>query len=459
MGNGYDGALWQGRGLNTSFTMGGAYVRENLEVVLRPMVVYSENSEFDLSPHPSYEGLSEYAMSRSYSDLPQRFGSGSFSRLDPGESYIRGIYQGFTAGLSTQRITTGPARFNPLMFGPNAPGFLHSFVGTDEPFDLLYGQIETRWFWGSLQDSGYFYGDTPEDQQRSSRYINGLTFHYSPDILPGLKIGFTRTTVRYFPENALSFKDLFMVAATRFEKNAVTDHNDARFIKSSLFLRWHFPESGFEVYTEWGRNDNRRSLRDFLSEPELNRGYVLGFLKQFEVGAQRRVLLFGEITNLENSTMTAQARDYNIWYTNPVIQQGFTHRGKALGASIGPGSNTQQLGASYYDRFGMVGFRLGRIAYHNDRLVQNLDYYRSTLQRPWIPTRRMLEVEMFGSLHAVVFLPGGLELQTDIRYGNIESRNNRFEIISAAVTEMIFIDESNWNMSLTLRYRLNAHSR
>ncbi len=459
MGNGADGALWQGKGLNTSLSIGGAFVSNYFEVVVRPIFVHSDNRDFTLSPHPPFEGLSEFAMSRSYSDIPQRFGAASYSRLDPGESYIRAKYQGWTAGLSTQRIATGPAMFNPLLFGPNAPGFLHTFVGTDEPFHFLKGKFESRIFWGSLQDSGFFYGDRPEELQRDSRFITGFTFHYSPNFLQGLQIGFTRTGVRYFPEDGLTFKDLFLAGAPRLEKDPNMNPDHARFIKSSLFLRWHFPDSGFEVYTEWGRNDNKRSFRDFISEPEFNRGYVLGFLKQFEPSRKHRVLLFGEITNIENSTLAAQNRDFNIWYTHPVIQQGFTNRGKVMGASIGPGSNTQQLGASYYNRFGMAGFRLGRISYNTDRLMQNLEYYRSTLQRPWIPTRRMLEVEMFGTLNLLVFLPRGFELQADLRYGIIESRNNRYEVITGRVTENVFIDESNLNLAFTLRYGLNFNSR
>ncbi len=459
VGSSFDGALWQGRGYNTAFSMGVGFRHNYFEAVFRPVYVTSENKDFDLSIHPPFEGLSEYAMHLTYSDIPQRLGEDSVNRFDPGESYIRGIYRGWNAGLSTQRMRTGPAIHNPLMFGNHAPGFFHSFVGTDEPFEILKGRFDTRWFWGKLQDSGHFYADSFEGERIDSRFITGFTLNYTPDRIPGLNVGLTRAAVSYSPENRLALSDYVMAFKRSQEKNQLVEPEESRFIKTAFFIRWHFPESGFEAYAEWGRNDNRRGLRDMIAEPELNRGYVLGFLKRFDVGDYRRIIVNGEITNLENSAVTTQSRDFNIWYTHPVIQQGFTHRGKALGASIGPGSSTQQLHATYYDRFGLVGFSLGRIAHHQDRLFQNMEYFRGSLARPWIPIRYLHEVEMFGAVRGLVFLPGGFELQAEARYGMIESRNNRFEIIPAQQVVLVFIDEPNWNLSFTLRYQIQSHSR
>lgn len=456
MGSHTDGALWQGRGINTSFSAGVALRESWFEMVIRPRFVYSANREFDLSPHPPLPGLSEFAMPLTFADLPQRFGDEPVSRLDPGESYLRAFYSGWTAGLSSQRIRTGPARWNPLLFGDHAPGFLHSFVGTDTPFETGIGQLEGRWFWGSLQESGFFYMENLPVDLPDARYITGFTFTFTPELLSGLQLGATRTAVRYYPDEGLSGKDLLLALAPRQIKGDVVDPDFARFIKSSFFIRWYFPRAGLEVYTEWGRNDNRRSFRDFLTEPELNRGYVIGFAKQLYASENHRFLLHGEMVNLENSAMTAQSREFNIWYTHPQIYHGFTQRGQVLGTPIGPGSSSEQVGLSYYNRFGMAGFRLGRIAYNNDRLVQNMDYFKSTLQRPWIPVRRLLEVEMFGALNLLLFLPGGVELQADLRYGVIESRNNRFELTFNPESPRRFIDESNLNVAFTLRYRLSG---
>lgn len=457
---GNDGALWQGKGFNNTFTMGVGYKHDFLELVLRPVYLYSENRDFTLSPTPPYNGLSKYAMALTYSDIPQRFGDSSIKRLDFGDSFLKLKYKGWAAGLSNERIRTGPAIYNPLLFGYNAPGFFHTFVGTDKPLSFLKGRIDFRLFWGNLRGSDYLYPEDVDVNLPDTRIITGYSINYSPGFVSGMHLGFTRTSVSYLPDSGLQVGDLFMAFRRSQKKDNDMDPFDARLSKMALFIRWHFPKSGFEAYTEWGRYDNRRLLRDVLLEPELNRAYVLGFLKRFNVGSGRRIVLNGEITNLENIAVTAQSRDFNIWYTHPVIKHGFTHRGQVLGAPIGPGSSTQKLNVSYYDRFGMVGFSLGRIAFHNDRFFKNLDFFKDARARPWIPLYFYHEVEMFGTLHAVVFTPGDFELQADIRYGIIENRNNQYDVdTTGPVLQRFYFDESNWNVAITLRYLLPSQNR
>ena len=457
---GNDGALWQGRGVNYKFSMGAGYENDFLEIVFRPVLVNSNNRDFELSPVPPYEGLSEFAMPLTHSDIPQRFGTDSVNRLDLGDSYLKVDYQGWAAGISNERFRTGPAIHNPLIFGYNAPGFFHTFIGTDEPFEFLKGRFNSRLFWGRLQGSDYLYSDDQMDDLPNTRFITGISINYNPDFLQGLHIGFTRTSLSYLPESGFEIGDMFKAFRRSQKDKYEADPFDARLTKTSLFVRWHFPESGFETYAEWGRYDNRRLLRDMLLEPELNSAYILGFVKRFNAGPGRRVVVNGEITNLENSAVTAQSRDFNIWYTHPVIKHGFTHRGQVLGAPIGPGSSTQRLNVSYYDRFGMVGFSLGRIALHNDRFFQNLDYYKEARARPWIPLIFLHEIEMFGAFHALVFTSGGFEIQADVRYGIIENRNNQYDIDrSTGELQRILFDEPNWNVAFTLRYLLSSRKR
>lgn len=452
---GNDGPLWQGKGWNHNLAFGVGVNTDHFEAVFRPVFVSSRNRDFDLSPHPAYPGLSEYAMSLTYADLPQRFGDNPYSRLDMGDSFVRAFYKGWTTGISNERMRTGPAYVNPLLFGAHPPGFFHYFIGTDSPLKIPGGQLENRIFWGNLKDSEFFYGDGNEQLFHNSRYITGITLNFTPDLLPGLHLGFTRTAVSYVTNNGLHFSDLLMAFKRSQEKGSVIDAEDARFIKTVFTIRWYFPGSGFETYAEWGRNDNRRGIRDMLAEPELNRGYVLGFSKRIQTSSTGRIIMQGEITILENSSVSSQYRDFNIWYTHPLIQQGFTHRGQVLGASIGPGSSTQNLRFTYVDRFGLAGFSLGRIAMHNDRLFKNYDdYYFFTLPRRWMTQRWIQETEMYGIIHGLFFLPFGFELQLDLRYGLIENRHNQFIRTNEVDFEDIFFDEPNWNLSFILRYHL-----
>lgn len=434
-----DGALWQGRGENYSITAGAGINAGPLTVVFRPVFAYSENKEFRLSPFPKLKGLSEYAMPLMNIDSPQRFGEDSMSDFYLGDSFLQLDYRGLAAGFSNQRIWTGPAVYNPLILGYNAPGFLHAYVGTSEPYRFRYGSLETKWFWGGLEESDYFDQNPSNDR----RFITGLVFNYSPDFVPGFHIGFSKVAFSYYPSNGFGVSDLFMAFRLSQHDN-VTDPDNVFHSMSSLFARWVFPEAGFELYAEWGRNDNRRKIRDLLSEPEFNRGYILGFLKTIPLTNTRKLLLSTEFTNVENSSVTSTKRDFNTWYEHEVIRQGFTHRGQLLGTGIGPGSSTQVFKLSYYEKRGMLGVSAQRVAMHNDRFHRYKETYRNLYPYPefWFMVDRH-EVQMNYGLHGLLFFSYGFELQLDYNIGKFENRYNLFER-----------DLTNKLFTVTLRYNI-----
>ncbi len=443
-----DGILWQGRGTNY-FLSGGAGVQYGpFTAVFRPQFAYSENLEyteietFDISIHPRYGG-SEYQMYLTYADIPLRFGDQSFSRFDLGDSFLQLEYAGFGGGISNERMWTGPAIHNPLIFSNHAPGFIHGYLGTTAPFFTRYGNLEARWIWGRLKESDYF-DDNPDNDDR---FVTAFTLNYSPSFIPGLHLGVTRAAYSYTGNGSL-LADMFM-AFKPSQSKEVTNPDEAVFNMTSYYARWLFEAANVEVYTEWGRNDHKRSFRDILAEPELNRGYVLGFLKNFHITNSRRLLLNTEITKLENSSVTATQRDYNIWYTNPVIGQGFTHKGRVLGAGIGPGSSTQQVHLHYYDKWGMLGISGARIAHHMDRHFRYEDYFRSFVNFPqfyFILSRH--EIEMRYGFNVLLFLPNNLELEAGYIIGKVENRYN-----------LRLQDIDNHQYSFTLRYNISRTVR
>ena len=437
-----DGALWQGRGVNYQFSAGVGAVYGPLTFVFRPSVVVSENREFELSPRPRLRGLSQYAMPLTNSDIPERFGNESINKFDLGDSFIELDYKVFSAGISNHRIWSGPAIYNPLIFSYNAPGFLHTYLGTRDPFEFRYGRIETKWFWGGLQESGFFDEDTTNDL----RIITGLLFNYSPSVIPGLHLGFNRTAFSYYPAGGPGLSDIFM-AFRLSQPDHVGDIDEAFHSMMSFFGRWVFPEAGFELYAEWGRNDNRRRFRDLIAEPELNRGYVLGFIKNFNISTNRYFQLITEITNVENSSVTSQQRDFNTWYEHEVIRQGFTNRGQVLGANIGPGSSTQIMRLSYYEKRGMIGISAQRVAMQNDRYHRFRDTYRDLYPWPqyWFMIDRHM-VQMNYGFHGLAFLPYGFEVQLDYHIANFENLHNMYNN-----------DLKNHHFMLTMRYNVGIH--
>ena len=443
-----DGILWQGRGTNY-FLSGGVGVQYGpITAVFRPQYVYSENLEFpeievfDISVHPRYGG-SEYQMFLTHADLPLRFGDHSLSTFDLGDTFIQAEYNGISAGVSNERMWTGPAVHNPLIFSNHAPGFIHGFLRTSKPFKTRYGNIEGNWIWGRLKESD-FYDDNPDN---NNRYITAFSLNYSPSLVSGLHVGFTRAAYSY-TGNRSFISDLIM-AFKPSQPHHITDPEEAIFNMSSYYARWVFPKANFEMYAEWGRHDNRRKFRDILAEPELNRGYVLGFLKNFKIRNNRSLLWNTEIVKLENSSVTATKRDFNIWYTNPVIGQGFTHKGRVLGAGIGPGSSTQQMHLHYYDKWGRVGLSASRIAHFMDRHFRYEDYYRSFANYPqyyFILSRH--EIEMRYGFDLMIFLPHNFELEMGYIISKIENRHN-----------LRHVDFDNYQYSFTIRYTTSGYSR
>jgi opacity protein-like surface antigen len=58
----------------------------------------------------------------------------------------------------------------------------------------------------------------------------------------------------------------------------------------------------------------------------------------------------------------------NSWYTSTQVRQGYTQNAKMLGASIGPGSNSQNVYFSFHRGRSVIRFNF-------ERVVQNNDFY------------------------------------------------------------------------------------
>src|SRR5690606_17182214 len=93
-----DGALWAGRGMNAALTAGAAFRWGPLSAAVAPVASWQSNEDFDrrIIASPSRSEFGSFLSSGI--DLPQRFGTGSFTRIDPGQSYARLDVRGFGAG-------------------------------------------------------------------------------------------------------------------------------------------------------------------------------------------------------------------------------------------------------------------------------------------------------------------------------------------------------------------------
>lgn len=359
-----DGALWSGRGLSGEITGGLEATVGPLTVTLAPTVWWAQNRAFALDSVP-FANRSPYAYPwTNHVDLPQRFGPDALAKLDPGQSGVRLRFGKFTTGFSTENMWWGPAVRTPILMSNTAAGFPHVDLGTDGPVSTPIGSVEARVVWGRLTESPYFDTVTSNDH----RLFTGVTIGYAPNFLPGLHLGFERVFYQTWTDS-LGFHDFFDVIQP-FTKQNFADStnpggNDRRDQMLGFTARWILPQSGFDVYVEWARNDHAWSWRDFILEPEHSAGTMMGLEKALSRSTRLRV----EWMNIERRP-TFQVRAEPEFYQHYIVVQGYTQLGQLLGAGTGPGSDTQFLGLDHYSKNGRLGFSLSRTRFDNDA------YYR-----------------------------------------------------------------------------------
>jgi hypothetical protein len=360
-----DGALWQGRGFNSSLTGGARIEGYGLAVTLKPQVVFSQNREFELVP-PAYS-TGDSAIYGYYGvtsvDAPQRFGDEPFFEYCWGDSEVRYTWKTLTIGFGTQNIWLGPAKINPILLSNNAPAYPKFDIGLRrQPItikNIYLGDIETRAFWGRLSESNYFDADDENDHN----LLTGFTLSYSfPSFLKGFTIGLNRIMLSKW--NDFDYTGFFMLLWPFMgSSNTGYDRRDQRLTFSFSYL---IPKAGLELYFEWGRNDFPSNKNLVVREPFDSEAYTFGVVKNllFNTSLQGKILL--EATHLDSYRLTPQS-----FYVHHVILQGHTNRGQWLGAGLGTGGNSQYLGFTLF-------FKRGSSELFFQRQAINEDYVRYT---------------------------------------------------------------------------------
>lgn len=393
-----DGAVWQGKGLTASVEGGATFGLGPVTLTIDPLVTYAQNGDFDLA-HSDLSGPDDYWYAwHSGIDWPQRFGPDALSSLDPGQSSVRVDLGGATVGFGWENLWWGPGQFNALVMTNNAAGFPHADLSTDGPVNVGIGTIEAQWIWGRLYHSDWWSAvATTRD-----RFITGAVLAFSPRGVDGLTLGLTRVFQQVLPEGRLAAGEYFLVFQSARKQSFVTDDNyqgnDARDQIASAFARWLFPESGFEIYGEYGRNDHAWDLKDYFLEPEHSRAFLWGLRKVGHRAGNRLVSVTLEVTQLERS-QTLRVRASPTWYEHHRVSQGYTHRGQILGAGLGPGGNAQYLGADFIRPDGRLTFFLNRRVHDNDAFYD--------MSAPGDADRHHVSLDLGGD---ALFLTGEMEV-------------------------------------------------
>jgi hypothetical protein len=355
-----DGVLWAGRGMNAALTAGAQFRWGPLSAAIAPVAAWQSNADFDTRLRPD-TARSQFANAWSGNiDAPQRFGTGAFTLIDPGQSHARIDARGFGAGISTENIRWGPARRNPLVLSGTSAGFTHVFVETGRPVDIWIGDLEFQLFWGRLDESEYF----DNEPDNNHRLLAGLLVALQPAPLDGLTVGAGRMqAITWWPE--LSFGDLVLGPYRGVAENPGGRTGDNQLI--TAFFRWATAPAGIEAYGEWAREDHWDGWTGLLRNLDASHAWTLGLQKVTRRGDDA-LRLSAEVTHLSDALpIRFAARSGAVrFYTHSSVVQGHTHRGQLLGAPIGTGAEALFFGADYFWHGGRTGLSIERVRYDDD---------------------------------------------------------------------------------------------
>lgn len=372
-----DGAMIPAKGLQTLIGMGVFAQYGILSIQFSPEVVLAANSKFETFNKNQYDVLfARYHDIYNNIDLPARFGKSAYASVFWGQSSLRLNFNAMSLGLSTENLWWGPGIRNSLLMSNTARGFKHFTLNTLRPLKTPIGSFEGQVIAGSLSNSGfppldrddkYFGTDLYVPKPNNWRYLSGIIITWQPKWVPGLFLGFDQSSQKY-GNNLNGLKDylpFFSPTRSTTAPDAPIDQGKDR--RSSLFMRWLWPQEHAEIYFEWGHNNASNDLYQSSLSPEDSRAYIFGVRKilPFNNSKGENLLIGIEVTQLQETSIT-KIKDGQEWYVSKSIRQGYTNNGEVLGAGIGPGANLQSLYISWVKGLKKLGLQFERYVHNND---------------------------------------------------------------------------------------------
>lgn len=421
-----EGSLWAGKGVGVMVTAGARARVGRVTLTLAPELVQFQNADFQTLIPPT-GNVSRYASpfhATGYTlDRPQRFGLESHLAFTLGQSSLVARAGSFDVGAAKESQWWGPGIRNALVMSNNAPGILHLFARTGVPLRTRAGEFEGKWMVGALNESSYF--DRRGGNNVSS--VSALALAWRPVWEPNLTLGATRAVYAVAdgtPSVAGHAADVLL--RTGEDKDQIF----------SLFSRWAFPGSGIEAYGEWARQRGIASPRLFLNGAGEPWAYTLGLQWARPTSATGIFRLQVELSDLEKGIVEQDGTPVHSYYTSERVPQGYTNRGRTLGAAIGPGSSSQWIAADHLGPRWEAGAYAARIRWDNDALY-------STYQASPLGHDVTALVGLRGALRARGYRIGA-ELTAGKRY------NYLFQVVNPALEDPVGVDLPNRTLRLTV---------
>lgn len=402
-----DGMLRAGRGRSLLASGGVAIRNRRVTLVFIPQLAREANQRFQTIPFPQYapptrgEWANPFYDRPTSLDYPQRFGAEPRSAGVLQGRVALDLWRGARFGVANEHRWIGPALEQPLLLGANAPPVRQVFLESDGPRQTRFGRFEYLWMLGELHESEFF--DFDITNNRRSLNVVALTWHPGGETARWPTMGLTRGVIAQRAPGIFTALDAFRNVGRPWSRPADTVQRRDQI--TTLFFRWHVPEKGFALYSEWARFEQPASLRDFLQMPGHSQGYTIGGERAWP---WRHGALHArtEFTYLEPSA-SIRVRPVRTTYTSASVPQGWTHEGQMLGPGIGPGASSQWGALDYHGRRWQLGGSLGRWRRDaNYRLVFPEPFKREDLQL-WATLRAGRDV---GRWRALVEFTNGVRL-------------------------------------------------
>lgn len=375
-----DGTLIPAVGMQQRFTIGAIVKWGGITLQVQPEFIQASNenpSTFTGDPNNGNFWSRYYMYMENKVDNLSRFGTTAINQFYLGQSSLKYQYKKLSIGVSTENLWWGPGLRNSLVLSNQAPGFLHATLHTNKPIETKFGNIEFQALYGQLIKTPFAQEYNPimqniwaggiQPKADINRNLLGYIVSYNPKWTPNFFIGAI----------GMSY---FYTAGAPINSNSeilLPHENKASTAKlGSLFFRYKMPESGAEVYGEYGRA-NRWAAPWNLFGDTIPTGFMVGFRKLMPLGGDAKkghILLNAEITQLQlpdtrlvfNEASPLSVPKTNSWYTHPYIAQGYTNDGQVMGASVGPGGNSQTINLAWVKGKKRIGLQIDRVANNND---------------------------------------------------------------------------------------------
>ncbi|MBT9485714.1 capsule assembly Wzi family protein [Sediminibacterium sp.] len=447
------GSMLPARGDQLLATAGlHASIGKKIQIQIAPEWVMAANKNF--------EGFSQQLGNRAWADryrfwntidIPEQFGQGRINQLLPGQSFIKYQANKISIGLSTQNLWWGPGNKNALIMSTNAPGFLHWSVETNQPIQTNIGAFEGQIIGGELTNSGiepprtnsvYNGSFVYQPKPNRTRYMTGMMLSWRPKWTPNLYLGFAKASYLYSTDitNPLDYLPLQGFLGKSITNN---EKNNQKASMGSLFIRYIMPKDQAELYLEYGRKEQMLTPFDFITTDEFRRAYIVGFRKLFPTKNNAHILFAAEFTQMQAQTAEF-IRNPDSWYSHEYVREGYTNRGRSIGAGIGPGSNSQTFEIAWIKGLKRIGIQFERLRHHSDFYYYAFEY-TSDFRRHWIDLATHLKLDWH---FKNIYLSG--------QFGLVRSYNYKWLIIQVDPNNFFAPGNEILNVAgkLSLRYRL-----